>query len=281
MTPDRPTDAPSLLPDWLLSAGILLAAIGVCFPALILLSSIWSRTEYLAHGYAIPVVAALLAYQDRVKLKSALAPPRAPVFGPVVLIGAAGFEALAIVGDMGFFAGVGIPLLLAAAAYAVGGVPLLRPLLLPLGFLLLMVPPPRSLTYDFLFRLKLVVTEVSVGLLQLTGQTVAADGNQILLPGHTLFVADACSGLNSIVSLLPLACIVAYFLSYGLWRRGVVIASVIPLAMGANLLRVILTVQLVDSRGAEYAQGLLHEAFGLTTFVLGTLILIGLARVLR
>ena len=158
---------------------------------------------------------------------------------------------------------------------------LLSPLALPLGFLLLMVPPPPSFTYDVLFRLKLAVTQASVGILQLAGQTIASDGNQILLPGTTLFVADACSGLNSIVSLLPLACIVAYFLSHGVWRRAIVVASVVPLAVGANLVRVIVTVTLVDSRGAEYAQGLLHEAFGLTTFVLGTLALLGLARVLR
>ncbi len=83
------------------------------------------------------------------------------------------------------------------------------------------------------------------------------------------------------MSLLPLACIVAYFLSHGIWRRGLLIASVVPLAMGANLIRVITTVQLVDSRGAVYAQGLLHETFGLATFVVGTLALLGLARVLR
>jgi exosortase len=277
----RSSDGPSPLPEWLLSAGILLAAICVCLPALASMAGIWSRTQYLAHGYAIPAVSALLAFRNRAALGQALTPPTAPALGPLAVIGAAGFEALAIIGDVGFLAGLGIPLLLAAVAYAVGGTALLRPMALPLGFLLLMVPPPRSLTYDALFRLKLAVTQLSVRTLQLAGETVASDGNQILLPGNTLFVADACSGLNSIVSLLPLACIVAYFLSHGVWRRAVVIASVLPLAIGANLLRVIVTVMLVDTRGAAYAQGLLHEAFGLTTFVLGTLVLLGLARVLR
>ena len=250
-------------------------------PALVLLSSIWNRTEYLAHGYAIPAVSALLAYGKRAELRRALTTPSAPALGPLAVLGAAGFQALAVIGDMGFAAGVGVPLLLAAVAYAVGGHALLRPLALPLGFLLLMVPPPRSLTYDILFRLKLAVTELAVRTMQLAGQTVASDGNQILLPGSTLFVADACSGLNSIVSLLPLACIVAYFLSHGVWRRAAVVASVVPLAIGANLVRVIVTLQLVDKRGVEYAQGLLHEAWGLTTFVAGTLALVGLAKVLR
>ena len=281
LTPNRASDPPSLLPNWLLSAGIVLAALVVCLPALDLMSGIWNRTEYLAHGYAIPAVSVLFAYRRRTDLKRALTTPSAPALGPLAVMGAAAFEALAIIGDMGFVAGLGVPLLLAAVAYAVGGLALLRPLALPLGFLLLMVPPPRFLTYEILFRLKLAVTELSVRAMQLAGQTVASDGNQILLPGSTLFVADACSGLNSIVSLLPLACIVAYFLSHGVWRRVVVVASVVPLAVGANLVRVIVTLQLVDSRGVEYAQGLLHEAWGLTTFVAGTLALVGLARVLR
>ena len=148
-----------------------MAALGVSLPALVLLSSIWNRTEYLAHGYAIPVVSALLAYGKRAELKRALTTPSAPALGPLAVLGAAGFEALAVIGDMGFAAGVGIPLLLAAVAYAVGGHALLRPLALPLGFLLLMVPPPRSLTYDILFRLKLAVTELAVRTMQLAGHT--------------------------------------------------------------------------------------------------------------
>ena len=86
---------------------------------------------------------------------------------------------------------------------------------------------------------------------------------------------------REIVTLLPLACIVAYFLSHGVWRRAVVVASVVPLALAANIFRVIVTVQLVSSQGVEFAQGLLHESFGVATYVLGTLAVIGVARILR
>jgi len=191
------------------------------------------------------------------------------------------FEVLMTIGDVGFGASLGIPLLLGSAVYAVGGFRLLRPTLLSLVFLALMVPPPRFITYEVLFRLKLLVTRISVETLQLAGQPVAALGNQILVPGHTLFVADACSGLTSIVTLVPLACVVAYFLSHGVWRRVIVIASVVPLALGANVVRVIATVVLVSERGIDFAQGMLHESFGAVTYIGGTLALIGVAKVLR
>jgi len=176
---------------------------------------------------------------------------------------------------------LGIPLIFAAAALAIGGVPLLRLLLLPLSFLALMVPPPRFILYELLFRLKLVVTDTAVALMQAAGNTVTAEGNQILIPGHTLFVADACSGLTSIVTLLPLSCIVAYFLSHGVWRRVVVFASVVPLAIAANILRVVVTVGMVSAVGIEAAQGSLREAFGVATYGLGPRSVIGVARVLK
>ena len=265
----------------LLAGSVLAVSIGLCLPALSLLSRLWSHSRFYGHAYAIPAVAAYLAFRNRAKIREALRDLQPPALGPLIVFGVGMLEVVSIMGDVGFGAGLGVPVVLGAAAYAIGGLPLLRPLVLPLGFLLLMVPPPYFLRYKLLFGLKLYVTKATVSLLQLGGYTVAAEGNQILVPGHTLFVADACSGLTSIVTLLPLGCIVAYFLSRGVWRRVLVVASVVPLAVGANIIRVIVTVLLVSSRGEEFAQGLLHESFGITTYIVGTLFLLGVARVLR
>ena len=267
--------------DRVLVGGVFLIAFAICSPALLAMSYLWRSSDFYGHAYAIPMVAAYLAYGHRQEIRSALGDLRPPALGPALAFGVASFEVLMLVGDLGFAAGLGIPLVLGTAAYAVGGLALLRPLILPLGFLTLMVPPPRFLTYELLFRLKLFVTKTAVALLQAGGMTVGAEGNRVLVPGHDLFVADACSGLISIITLLPLSCIVAYFLSHGVWRRLVVMASVIPLAVGANILRVVVTVQLVSSRGVEFAQGLLHETFGVATYVIGVLAVIGVARVLR
>jgi exosortase len=144
-----------------------------------------------------------------------------------------------------------------------------------------MVPPPAFLMDGALVQLKRAVTGGAVTTLQAFGRPVLAEGNQVLVPGHSLFVADACSGLTSIVTMLPFACIVAYYLGRGTWRRAVVIASVLPLALGANFARVLITILMVTHLGGEAAQGLLHETFGLATYTLGTLALVGVARGLR
>ncbi len=265
----------------LLVGGIVAIGIALCIPSIRQLSSLWSDSQFYGHGYALPIVAGYLVYADRHKIARVLRRLQPPIYGAWIALLAGLFEVLMYMGDVGFLAGVGIPLVFAAAAFAIGGVPLLRLLLLPLCFLALMVPPPRFLMYELLFRLKLVVTDVAVALMQAAGNTVTAEGNQILVPGHTLFVADACSGLTSIVTLLPLSCIVAYFLSHGVWRRVVVFASVVPLAIAANILRVVVTVGMVSAVGIEAAQGSLHETFGVATYVLGTLSVIGVARVLK
>jgi len=267
--------------DLVLAAAIVVLGISVCAPAIRQLSYLWKDSDFYGHAYALPVVAAYLVYGDRQRIARLLRKLQPPIYGAWVVLAAASFEVLMYVGDVGFLAGLGIPLVFASLAIGIGGLALLRPFLLPLCFIALMVPPPRFLMYELLFRLKLFVTDTAVALMQAAGQTVIAEGNKILLPGETLFVADACTGLTSIVTLLPLSCIVAYFLSHGTWRRLVIFASVVPLAVAANILRVVVTVGMVSAVGIDTAQGSLHETFGVATYVLGTLAVIAVAKVLR
>jgi exosortase len=264
-----------------LACTILALSLAVALPAIAGLGSLFRSVEFYGHAYLVPVVAGYLVLSRRRELLRALRNPQPPALGWLAVLAAGTFEVLMIAGDVGFAAGVGIALLLGASAWAVGGVRLLRPLALPLTFLVLMIPPPRFVLYELLPRLKLMVTSIAVSIMQWAGATVVAEGNQILLPEHTLFVADACSGLTSVVTMLPIACTLAYFLTRGFWRRAVVVGSVVPLAMAGNVVRVIVTVKMVEVIGGEAAQGLLHESFGVATYAIGTLALVGIARMLR
>jgi exosortase len=273
------------LPEWsvqekLLVAGLLAASVAVCLPGLEQLAIIWDSTDYYGHGYLVPAAAGWVLWTRRADVATALREPP-PALGFVPMLLAASFELLMVAGDLGFLAGIAVPVVLLAGAYAIAGMTLVRVVWLPALLLALMVPPPRFLTYQLLAHLKLFVTSTATEILQLAGYTVTAQGNRLLLPDHELFVADACSGLTSIVTLLPLACIIAYFLSRGVWRRAVIVASLVPLAIGGNLFRVVVTTMLVESRGIEFTQGLLHESFGVATYAIGTVALVGIARVLR
>lgn len=264
-----------------LATAALAISVGLCVPALQGLAFLWRGNEFYGHAYAVPFVVGFLVWSSRAEVLRELRSPHPPAWGAPMAFVAALVLALSIMGDMGFLAGLGVPLLLATTLYAIGGRPLLRPLLLPLAFIALMVPPPNFLQEGLLVQLKLLVTRVSVALAQAAGATVLAEGNRILVPQGELFVADACSGLTSIVTLLPISCIVAWFLGRGIWRRALIVLSVLPLAIASNIARVTGTVLLSSRMGLDAAQGTLHETFGVATYLIGTLALIGVARVLR
>ena len=250
-------------------------------PGLLLLEIIWKRSEYLGHGYLIPVVCASLVFLRREEVLAALRDGPVPATGPLWVLLAALVETGAVAAEIVTLAGAGVAGLFAATAYALGGLRLLRALALPIGFLLLMVPPPRFFEDRVLLALtNLVAAWASAGM-ELLGFSVARLGNRILVPGHELFVEDACSGLTSVITLLPLGVVVAYFLSHGVWRRVAIVAAIVPLAVIFNVARVMVTIALVDDYGERFAQGVLHESLGLATFLFGTVALLGLARLLR
>jgi len=108
-------------------------------------------------------------------------------------------------------------------------------------------------------------------------------GNVLLLPsGESVFVADACSGVTSLVTLLPLAVLLAYYMERSLARRLLLISSVVPIALGGNLLRVVVTVIAALGVGvARATESALHQAAGLLTYLLGCLALLAVSALMR
>ena len=276
---ERSTEIDAAVPALRLACLAVLALAVV--PGLRLLSFVWSGSEYLGYGYLVPASSAALCLARRPQIRHAIQLGEVPRWGPLWVFAAAALESLGVLADSGTVAGVGVLALFAATAYALGGQALLRALALPIGFLAFMIPPPDFLLEGLLLALKALVIQTSVALLQLGGVAVASQGSRLFVPGHELFVANACSGLRSIVTLFPLAVVVATFAARGVWRRAAIVASVVPLAVGGNIARVILTVWLVTRFGESWAQGALHESFGFATFALGALALLAVARGLR
>jgi exosortase len=264
-----------------LRAACLVGLLAASLPGLRLLSFIWGTSEYLGYGYLVPASSVALLCTRRARIGDALRSAEPPPWGPAWVLAAALVESVGVLGGVATLAGVGLPLMFAATAYALGGERLLRALALPIAFLVFMVPPPGFLLDGALLALKALVIQSAVALLQWGGASIAAQGNRLFVPGHELFVANACSGLRSIVTLLPLAVVVATFGTRGVWRRAAVVASVVPLAVAGNIARVVATVLLVSHWGDAFAQGALHDGFGFATFALGACALVAVARVLR
>jgi exosortase/archaeosortase family protein len=97
-----------------------------------------------------------------------------------------------------------------------------------------------------------------------------------------LGVDEACSGITSVLTLLPLGLVIAHLMGKPFGRQIPVILAIVPVAMLGNLLRVVITVLLAESRGAEFATGgSLHTTLGLFTYLFAVSVLLGLAAFVR
>ena len=165
-----------------------------------------------------------------------------------------------------FLAGCGL------VAYVAGWRQLLR-WWLPVALLALSIPLPAVLLDQLALPLQLQASRMGAALLQWRDVPVLLAGNVINIPGHQLFVTEACSGLRSLVALLSMGLLLG-----GLWlrspsSRAVLLALAVVVAIGVNGIRVFLTGFLVYFVSPEMGEGFMHTTEGWLLFVvsLGTL----------
>lgn len=238
----------------------------------------WYEDPNYSHGFVVPLVAGYFLWERRLELMRAEVAPWWPGF----LLCLAGQLQLVLgwLGSEYFTMRSSLVVTVAGMTLFFFGRGLFRLMLLPLGYLLFMVPLPYIVYDAVAFPLKLFVTRVSIAVLKLGGVVVMREGNVIMLPSTTLEVADACSGVRSLVSLLALSVGYAFLLKTTAVRRAVLILAAIPIAVCTNALRVIGTGVLAQYWGARAAEGFFHEFAGLAVFAVAVALLIGLGALL-
>ena len=238
----------------------------------------WYEDANYSHGFVVPFIAGYFVYERREELARVSVEPWWPglglfLFGLMQLL-------IGFLGTEFFTMRSSLVVTLAGMTLFFFGKRLFAAMLLPLGYLLFMVPLPYII-YDMIaFPLKLFVTRVSIAALKLMGVVVMREGNIIMLPLTTLEVADACSGIRSLISLLALAVAYAFFLHITPMKRAVLILSAIPIAISANALRVIGTGLLAQYWGARAAEGFFHEFAGMAVFMVAIALMIAFGSLL-
>jgi exosortase len=147
------------------------------------------------------------------------------------------------------------------------GIPVLRALLFPLGFLVFMVPLPMIIFNGIAFPLQGLAAQNATAVLELLGIPVLRDGNVIHLSHISLGVTEACSGIRSLVSLVALAVAWAYLTLPNNWHRVLLVASAVPITIVANAARVVVTGLIGQWFGVKYAQGVFHSFSGWIIFL--------------
>lgn len=249
------------------SEWLLLAVVGLAFaPSLLELATVWRGTDYLTHGFLVPVVAGFMAASRR-DAWQALVPGRS-IAGLATLVAGLGLASLGLLAGVATLTGLGVVVGVAGVVWGLRGAAAVRVMAFPIAFLLFMVPPPPSWIDPLILQLQLEVSVAAVAVLRLAGFAILRDGNVIVLPGgESLFVDEACSGITSVVTLVPLGVLLAFGTERTAARRAVLIACIVPAAMLGNLVRVTVTVWAASRVGVAAAtSGFVHDWAGVLTY---------------
>lgn len=279
---DKPAKS-GLLPELLLWAALLGSACFLYWPALDYMFKMWrvpvyGGTDY-SHGPVLPLVSLYAIWRLRHALRDA--PKRTSLVGLlIVAISLAahwagmrsGFLRLSLLSALGFLWGSGLTLYGPAVS---------RLLLFPVGYLVFCIP--LNVLDTFSFQLRVAAAVLSNGILNGVGIASQRVGTAIHSAAGGAFafdVADPCSGIRSLLALTAIAAAYAYFTQKTAWRRWLMFSFAIPIAIAANVVRIISIAMVAQVFGQHNAMKVYHDYSGYIVFAVATLLLMGSGRLL-
>jgi exosortase B len=264
--------------EWLpVIAGLLLLYVPSFYDLAV---ALWPQDDH-AHGPIVLAVIVWLFWDKRQVLMAA--PARtAPLTGFTLLVLGLIVYGLGRSQDITLFEVGALAPILAGVLLVARGWPALRALWFALLFIVFLVPLPGVFVDALTLPLKQHVSAVAAHLLYAAGYPIARDGVLLTIGQYQLLVADACSGLNSMFSLSALGLLYLYLVRHQSWvHNGLLLASILPIAFGVNIVRV-MTVALVTYHFGDAAgQGTLHGLTGMVLFVIALVMLFGFDALLR
>jgi exosortase len=258
------------------TATLLILGVWLYGPVLVHLIRQWWSDPNFSHGFFVPVFSVFVIWQNRSRLWAIQ--PKPSIWGlPVIVISLA----MLLVGTFGaelFLSRLSLVLLIGGAIVFFVGWAMLRAVLFPLCFLLLMIPIPAIVFSQITLPLQMLASKLAAGTLPICGVPVLREGNIINLPAMPLEVAQACSGIRSLMSLTTLAIMYGYLVEPRVWGRIALALASIPIAVAANGLRIVGTGLMVQYWDPEKAEGFFHLFSGWLVFVFSLLMLLALHR---
>jgi len=275
--------AQSGIPRWGMIWGMLVSLIGLTmwlyWPVLRGLWTQWSVDGNASHGFLIPLISAYVIWDRREALRSARIAPS--WWGAAITLVGLMMLWVGQVGAELFVQRLSLIVVVVGLVHLLVGRDVLRLWAFPLAFLVFMVPLPALVLNAVAFPLQGFAAQTAASCLVALNIPVLREGNVIALARTTLEVAEACSGIRSLMSLVALGTAYAYFTERVLWKRWIIIAAAIPVAIVANAFRVAGTGVLAHYFGEEAAQGFYHDFSGWLVFVVAFAMLLLVGRVVN
>lgn len=254
----------------------------------------WWKDDNYSHGLLVPFLIALIVWQERSNLKRQISTPGTALGITIILSGLT----VLLAGTLGaelFSQRISLLLVLSGIIVYLWGHRILSYLSVPFLLLFLAIPIPQIILNKLSFPLQLLATQAAQAGVSAFGISSTRKGNVIeLIPyGSTtpvgLEVVEACSGIRSLVTLITLAVVLAYFgrtpagsqtggrpkvlRDRDLWRGALLVILAVPIALITNAARVFMTGLATYRFGAGVADSWWHDAFGWITFLFALFLL--------
>ncbi len=250
------------------------------FPVLRILVRQWWDDPNYSHGFLVPIFCAYVIWERRRELSELT--PKPSIAGLLVLLCSI---TVLFVGSLGaelFLARISLLGVIVGLLLFLHGWPIVKHLAFPLSALLLMIPIPGVIYYQLVFPLQLLASELAAGALQVSHIVpVLREGNILVLPSSQLEVAEACSGIRSLMSLLTIAVIYGYLAEKKTWLRWVLCLLIVPIAVVSNSVRVVLAAIGSEYIGMSAVEGTSHFLSGIFLFLAAIMMLMACHRLLR
>ena len=238
----------------------------------------WYSDDNYSHGFLIVPIALYFVWERRTKLRDADRKPSN--WGMLVILGSVAVLLAGILGSELFMMRISLLGTIAGAILFLYGWQHFKILLPSIAFLLLMIPIPAIIFNRIAFPLQLLASRFGEMALIAFQIPVLREGNVIHLSNASLEVAEACSGIRSLISLLTLGIVYGYFADSRIWVRLLLIIGTIPIAIAANGIRVAGTGIAAHYYGSQAAQGFFHSFSGWIIFIAAFIMMFVLYRII-
>jgi len=234
----------------------------------------WLDNSDNSHAFIVPLVTMYFIWQRKSALQ--LARVSTSFLGGGLLALSLLVYIASSVGGVVFPARVAMVTSLLGLVWFCLGRDFIQKLAFPIAFLIFMVPVPYSLISLVSLPLQLMATDVSAAIIGSCSIPVYREGNMLYFMQTQLEVAEACSGIRSVMSLTMISFIFCFLSRDGWWRKVLLVVAAVPIAIAANIFRVAGTGVLAHFYGDRVARGFLHEFSGIAVFVFGFALLFAL-----
>ena len=239
-----------------------------------------AHDSFYSHGWLIPLASAWLIWKQRTVFDTASW--RASYAGLLILVPSLVVHVAATWWRVHIASGIAMLGVVWGLVWTVWGRAALRALRFPLAFLAFMVPLPGIVLIAISFKMKLAAAALATHVLHFMGVQAVQAGSTIQTPGVSVIVDDTCSGLRSLISLVALSMFWTVLLpaAASRWHKVALVVASIPIALVANMVRILILVMLAVIYGPHAAEGFLHYGSGLVVFGVALMVLAWLSRVM-